>query len=161
MTTSLHQRILDSVPEAADLYYSLVLVVGGPRSGKTRALRRLAANKTWTLVNVNLQLSELLLDLTQKQRAIRLPHLLGGLTESTAGNEVILLDNTELLFDTDLSQDPLRLLQGLARNRTVVATWRGGFDGTHLTYAELGHPEARRYTRPQAIIVAAGKQETA
>ena len=30
-----------------------------------------------------------------------------------------------LLFDARLKQDPLRCLQGLSRNRTVVAAWTG------------------------------------
>ena len=52
------------------------------------------------------------------------------------GSEVVLLDNIELLFATELAQDPLRLLQSLSRNRTIVAAWPGNFDGGALTYAE-------------------------
>jgi len=39
--------------------------------------------------------------------------------------DVVLLDNVEVLFDVSLKQDPLRLLQGLSRNKTVVAAWSG------------------------------------
>ena len=59
----------------------------------------------------------------------------------------------------NLAQDPLRLLQSLSRNRTIVAAWPGIFDGASLTYAEPGHPEARRYPTPQAVIVRAGDAE--
>ncbi|MEN6474686.1 MAG: BREX-3 system P-loop-containing protein BrxF, partial [Syntrophaceae bacterium] len=38
---------------------------------------------------------------------------------------VVLLDNIEILFDVSLKQDPLRLLQGLSRNTTLVAAWSG------------------------------------
>ena len=38
---------------------------------------------------------------------------------------MILLDNMEVIFDVGLKQDPLRLLQGLSRNKTVVAAWNG------------------------------------
>ena len=51
-------------------------------------------------------------------------------------SELILLDNIELLFAVELAQDPLRLLQSLSRNRTVIASWPGTFDGQSLTYAE-------------------------
>ena len=57
----------------------------------------------------------------------------------------------------ELAQDPLKLLQSLSRNRTVVAAWPGNFDGVSLTYAEPGHPEARRYPTPQAMIVKASE----
>ncbi len=152
MATPLAERIVAKVPETAALYHRLILVVGGPRGGKTKALQALCAAQGWPLVNVNLRLSELLLELTQRQRAIRLPRLLGDLVRVT-DSDVVLLDNIELLFDRELSQDPLRLLQGLSRNRTVVAAWCGGLDGDCLTYAEPGHPEARRYARPEGIIV--------
>ena len=36
---------------------------------------------------------------------------------------MILLDNIEVIFDVALKQDPLRLLQRLSRNKTVVAAW--------------------------------------
>jgi hypothetical protein len=74
-------------------------------------------------------------------------------------SDVVLLDNIELLFAEDLAQDPLRLLQSLSRDRTIVAAWPGMFDGASLTYAEPGHPEARRYSMPQAVIVRAGDAE--
>lgn len=72
-------------------------------------------------------------------------------------SKIVLLDNIELLFATELAQNPLKLLQSLSRNRTIVAAWPGNFDGATLTYAEPGHPEARRYPTPQAVIVRAGK----
>ena len=59
--------------------------------------------------------------------------------------DVILLDNIEVLFDVSLKQDPLRLLQGLSRNKTVVAAWSGSIDGEHMVYATPDHPEYRRY----------------
>lgn len=60
-------------------------------------------------------------------------------------SETVLLDNTELLFDSGLQQDPLRVLQNLARHRTVVASWLGRAKDRTLTYAEPGHPEFQSY----------------
>ena len=157
MAAVLHEWILSRVPEAAPLYYRLVLVVGPPRSGKTTALQGLASAKGWPLLNVNLLLCERLLELTSKQRTVRVPKLLGSIVQE-AGTDVVLLDNLEVLFSPELAQDPLRLLQGLSRNRTIVATWTGAFADGRLTYAEPGHPEARGYHNPDAIVVAAGKQ---
>ena len=59
--------------------------------------------------------------------------------------DVVLVDNLELLFSPNLLQDPLKLLQGAARNRTIVAAWPGTLSGRQLTYAEPSHPEYRRY----------------
>jgi hypothetical protein len=129
---------------AAALYHHLVLVVGPARSGKTRLLRATAAANGWPLINLNQRVSELLLELTQRQRALRVPHLVGDVLKST-GADVVLVDNLELLFSPELQQDPLKLLQGASRNRTIVASWPGALSGRHLTYAEPSHPEYRRY----------------
>jgi len=152
MATPLSERIRARLPDAAGLYHRLLLVVGPPRTGKTKALQELAKSDGWELINVNLRLSEMLLELTQKQRALRVPRLLGDLSSDVSG-DVVLLDNIELLFSPELAQDPLRLLQGLSRNRTVVATWCGTFENDYLAYAEPGHPEAKRYARPEALVV--------
>ena len=65
---------------------------------------------------------------------------------------LILLDNIEILFDVALKQDPLRLLQGLSRNKTIIASWNGSIDKDSLTYAVPGHPEYRRYSSRDLLI---------
>lgn len=75
---------------------------------------------------------------------MQLPRLLREVINDTDG-EVVLFDNIEILFDVSLKQDPLRLLQGLSRNKTVVAAWNGSIDGDHMIYAVPDHPEYRRY----------------
>jgi hypothetical protein len=158
MTLPLSARLEESIPNATGLYHRLVLVAGLANSGKTRALTDLVRTKGWPRINVNLRIAERLLDLTQKQRAVRVAGLLDDIVKA-ASSEVVLLDNIEMLFAVELAQDPLRLLQGLSRNRTVVASWPGSFDGHTLTYAEPGHREFRKYLAPQAVIVTTVEQQ--
>jgi hypothetical protein len=153
--TSLASQIEGVLPRARDAYYKLVLAVGPARSGKTPTLSKLAARHSWPRVNVNLRLSERLLELTHRQRATRVASILDAMIRAEE-SDVVLLDNIELLFAEELAQDPLRLLQSLSRNRTIVAAWPGSFNGTYLTFAQPGHPEARRFQTPQAVIVKAG-----
>lgn len=134
----------------ATLYHRLVLVVGPARSGKTQLLQVASATNGWPLINLNQRVSELLLELTHRQRALRVPRLVATVLEAT-GADVVLIDNLELLFSPDLAQDPLRLLQGLARNRTVVASWPGVMVGNQLIYAKPSHPEYRRYPEPDTL----------
>jgi len=71
--------------------------------------------------------------------------------------DVVLLDNLEILFDTGLEVEPLRLLQVSSRNRTVVASWNGSYRDRTLTYAEPGHPEFVQFKQTQAVVITAGE----
>jgi len=144
MVEPLADQVLRKIDGARELYYRLILMVGPAGSGKTSALRELSASTCAPLISVNLELSRRMLDMTERQRALRLPRLLGEIVGEARG-ELLLLDNIEILFDVHLKQDPLRLLQGLSRNKTVVAAWNGSVVDGHMTYALPDHPEYRRY----------------
>ena len=148
----LWRRIEEQSATLASLYYRLMLVVGPSRSGKTTALRRLAAERSWPLVNVNLALSERLLELTSRQHAFEASRLLDQVTKERSG-DVLLLDNTEILFNCALRLDALRVLQGIARHRSVIASWTGHYDDGPLTYAVPGHPEFQQYENPDVVVV--------
>lgn len=135
-----------------------------------------------------------MLDITERQRALQLPRLLAEIVAASAADlpapwievarqaGVILLDNVEVLFDVSLKQDPLRLLQGLSRNKTVVAAWSGeirtegkglrteldaGDDSVlstqssslYLVYATPDHPEYRRYPLRDFLYLCASSGE--
>jgi len=136
--------ILEQVQAAKALYNRLVLVVADSGSGKTTVLREIAEELQTPIVNVNLELSRRMLDLTGRQRTLQMPRLLREIVDGVQ-REVVLLDNLEILFDVGLKQDPLRLLQGLSRNKTIVAAWNGAVDEQTMTYATPEHPEYRRY----------------
>lgn len=154
MTSDIPRQIADQVDKATQLYHRLVIVVGPPRSGKTSALRTLHERHGWPLINLNLALSEKLLDLTVRQRALRVADIVADIADE-GHQATVMLDNIEMLFHPDLHQDPLRLLQSLSRNRTVIATWRGAHLKRSLTYAAPEHPEYRRFDDPEALLVVA------
>lgn len=151
MTETRHEKLRRSLRAAEGLYHRLVLLVGEAGTGKTEVLREVAKELDTSVVNVNLALSSELLALTSKQRSLRLPGLLDQVMAKSNGP--VVLDNLEILFDKDLHQDPLRLLQHLSRNRLVVASWSGTYASGGLSYAETGHPEYRRYLGVDALIV--------
>ena len=144
MAEPLADQIMRKVKQTAELYNRLLLVVGPTGAGKTTALQDVRDRIGASLVNVNLELSRRMLELTERQRALQLPRLLRTIV-SGGDDETILLDNIEVIFDVALKQDPLRLLQGLSRNKTVVAAWNGAIVEDSLTYAAPHHPEYRRY----------------
>lgn len=153
MTDTLADQVLARVARAAELYHRLVLLVAPSGSGKTAALRAVADRSSARLVNVNLEVSRRLLEVPAHKRPLQFPGLLGEVMG--AEDVLLLLDNIEILFDVALQQDPLRLLQGISRNHTVVAAWNGRLDGDHITYATPEHPEHRRYPRGDLMVVCA------
>jgi DNA polymerase III delta prime subunit len=154
MPELLADEVLRLADEATSLYHRLVLVVGPPGSGKTPTLQEAARRTGGSVINANLELSRLMLDLTVKQRALQVGRLLAAIVAEADGDPV-LLDNTEMLFDPVLRQDPLRLLQSVSRGKTVVAAWNGKVDGNRLVYAQPGHPEHRHYPAEGLCIAVA------
>ena len=136
--------IFRAAGQAQELYHRLVLLVAPAGAGKTAILRSVAEARKLPFLNVNLEVSSRMLDLTGRQRAIRAGKVLREIVDGTQGSPV-LLDNIEILFDQSLKQDPLRLLKDVARSRTVVASWNGTMDDRGLTYAQPDHPEYQHY----------------
>lgn len=153
----LDEQVLGLLRVVSALYHRLILVVAPAGGGKSAALRSVAERIGAPLVNLNLELSRRLLELTERQRKLQASRLVGELVAHAAArqdaNGVVLLDNTEILFDVSLTIDPLRLVAEVSRNWTLVVTWRGRIDGNHLIYARPGHPEYRRYPVSDLMIV--------
>ncbi|MEW6081217.1 MAG: BREX-3 system P-loop-containing protein BrxF [Bacillota bacterium] len=41
----------------------------------------------------------------------------------------------------------------LSRNKTVVTAWSGSIDGEHMVYATPDHPEYKRYSLRDFLVV--------
>jgi hypothetical protein len=155
-------EILDLMGAAAELYHRFILVVGPQGAGKTDTLKAVQEKTSAPLLNVSLELSKRLLELTERQRKLQASRVLGQLVSDAAaaseedvepGSGTVLLDNIELLFDASLALDPLRLLEEISRNWTLVVAWPGQVEGGWLLYARPGHPEYRRYPVGDLMIV--------
>ena len=151
MAEPLADQAQRKLTQAASLNHRLILIVASSGAGKTAALRDLYQRTGFPVVNVGLELSLRMLELTHRQRALQVEALLRAIVEETDA-DVAMLDNTEILFDMELKQDPLRLLQGLSRNRTIVACWNGAVADGFLTYASSGHGEYRRYSAQNLLL---------
>jgi hypothetical protein len=158
MAESLADQILGKIDQAAELYHRLIVVVAPAGAGKTSALQNVHKRLGIPLVNVNLELTRQMLDLTERQRTLQLPRLLGAIVNGAKG-DVSLLDNIEILFDVSLQQDPLRLLQGISRNKTIVAAWNGSIDSNYLIYATPDHPEYKRYPARDLLVATLGERD--
>jgi len=136
------ERLLE---EVVALQSKLVLLVGGPRSGKTALLQALATKRGATLLNIGKVLGGRLAEIPQRQRHLKAHSILRELADQCATGDVLLVDNIELLFDQSLHLDPLDQLKRHAHARRVVAVWPGELRDGRLTYAVMGHPEHQDY----------------
>ena len=138
-------------------YYKLVILVGPTGSGKTDTLLRMNAAKGYHYINLNLELSRILLDISVEERPSFIQKCIMDLLPPA--EDIILLDNTELLFTPELQIDPLRLFQIISREKTLIVSWNGTYNKNTLTYAEPNHPEYKTYTTQeiQAEIIPIGR----
>jgi len=158
MVESVQNQIKKLLPTVEALYNKLLLVVGESGSGKTAILLDAAKEYGGKVINLNLALSFELLELTEKQRVLKLPGLIADIIKEVG--PIVFLDNIEILFDKGLKQDPLKLLQGLSRNHLIVASWNGKYKKSKLIYAAPDHPEYRVYDSKDTMIVSMDKTAT-
>lgn len=157
MAALVSEEIIDKINQAHELYHRLVLVVGPSGAGKTSLFQEVSKRSGFGYMNLNLELSRALLELTERQRILKLPLLVDEII-GKMGAQVILMDNIEILFEVSLKQDPLRLLQHISRNLTLTAAWNGTVAGGNLTYAAPNHPEYRRYPAHDLLVVTLEKK---
>jgi len=122
----------------------LVILVGPTGSGKTDAMLHINTTKGYHYINLSLELSKNLLDIPVEERSSHVQEYIEDLLPPT--EDIVLLDNTELLFTPELQIDPLRLFHIISREKILIVSWNGTYNGNTLTYAEPNHPEYRAYT---------------
>lgn len=148
-------KLEEAIHQTESQYFRLVLLAGPPRSGKTTVLQVLSQKLGCVVVNVNLELSKRMLELPRTQRPRQVERLLKDVIAAVPG-QIVVLDNLEILFDTSLQVEPLRLLQVSSRNRTIVASWSGSHRESTLTYGEPGHPEFAQFKQVEGIVITVG-----
>ncbi|NSW86902.1 MAG: BREX-3 system P-loop-containing protein BrxF [Syntrophobacteraceae bacterium] len=117
MGEPLAERVIRSIEQAAEMYHRLVMLVAPAGMGKTAALQELHKRTNTPLLNVNLELSRRTLDLTERQRMLRLPRLLSDVVDAAQA-----------------AQDALRTISGQKPTRQATAVLDGlePLDGDRL-----------------------------
>lgn len=100
--------------------------------------------QSYSVLNLNALLSELLLEFPRRNRARKVMPLVEKLVNEVSA-KVVLLRGIEVLFDRCLAVDPLRLLSACAKNKTLLVLWPGDKTNSGLSYATPSHSEYRTY----------------
>ncbi len=144
--------LLDSalahIEDLKNRYFRLMLLLQAPGE----LPQDLAKKLDCPLVNVNLVVSEKLKSLPSKSWPSELPDIVRDIIWETNSDQLV-FDRIELLFEPAMQRDPLKLLQGCSRNRSLIVHWPGEIHDGCLTYATPGHPEYRHYASVDALII--------
>ncbi|GHT86292.1 ATPase AAA [Spirochaetia bacterium] len=175
MNEAKREAIQDAISHAPGMYSRLILLVGPTRSGKTQALQEISGKYDKNIINVNLEMSKILMEIPIPRRESRAGRVFDDIIKGCLGDtaseklvfgKLVFLDNLEILFDKDLKQDPLFLLQSVSRNTntTIVASWNGTWSNNkpgkarQLIFAVSGHQEYRFYDNIDAQIISFEKE---
>ncbi|AEH61158.1 conserved hypothetical protein [Methanosalsum zhilinae DSM 4017] len=109
MAHKIQNKLKQYLKDTDDLYYKLILLVGKQGSGKTAVIKDVADELSVPVINVNVSISEQLIELTSKQRSLHISQILEDIIDNNFS--IKFLDNVEMLFDRKLKLDPLRILQ--------------------------------------------------
>lgn len=104
-------------------------------------------------VNLNLYLSETLIDLPINRRNRMVGTRVSELVRNYSGEQILAFRQIELLFLPELQQDPMRLFEELSKERTLVLFWPGNYQDGVLSYAEPWHREYYENSNIDAIIL--------
>lgn len=149
---SLKDEIGERIALAPQQYHRLTIILNPKKQLIGKTIRNIMEEMGIAYINLGLSLSQMLLELTERQRSLRLFHVVDNILANYEEKPVF-LDHIEVLFAPQLNQDPLRVLQGLSRNRVILAVWNGQVENGYLIYASPDHPEYRRYSVKDLTIL--------
>ncbi len=152
------EEVISKMKDVSKMNHRLVLLVGGPRSGKTRILKEIAMLINAPRVNVSLELGDRLLNLSKQERSQRVSEIFEDMLslfrrEDGTSFDTVLLDDIEILFEPSLRLNVLQLFQTESKNRTLVVGWPGRVSDDVLVYAEPGHAEYKKYDAEGLVVV--------
>lgn len=130
----MHLKIIETEISLMDTrWYKLLLV-----SGSTG--EEMAKKLGITYINLNLILSERLRNITKSKYPLYVGEILNRYFEEE-NQDTFWLGDIELLFDKQLQQNPVRLLENISKRYKLIVSWPGESNDKGLSYATPEHPE--------------------
>ena len=151
MLTSIQEKLSKAIGIARKQYHKLIILVESDEKKRTLLISDLARSCGVDAINLNLRLSTRLLEKSPKERISTLLEEFRDLIDTDS--PLVILNHCEVLFDKSLKNDPLKLLENISRNNTLLVAWPGSYQDGNLIYATPDHPEYRCYTTPDILIV--------
>ncbi|WP_044640702.1 BREX-3 system P-loop-containing protein BrxF [Risungbinella massiliensis] len=148
MIKVLVEQLEENLEEVKQYREQLIFLAGNYVKYDFQALSR---DLNINYINVDLEFSRMLLEISQKVRARKAPSIFKDLFLDT-NDSIFLLDHIEILFEASLQLDPGKLLEDISREYILIVPWYGNETDSYLIHAELGHPEYFKYLKSEVIV---------
>lgn len=149
MSIQFLEQINKAISDVSNRYYKQIFVYD---YSDGRSVKKFAETHSLPYINVNIEISQVLLDIPVNRRSYRMTEVFQQLIDKYH-DDVICLDYYEVLFDNLLAIDPMILLKNNSRYKTLIISWRGKIFGDALIHAEPGHPQYKKFIVQDAIII--------
>jgi len=151
MPNSIQAKLEEAVGAAKNEYSKLIVLVTEDETKRGMLISDFAKSRGVDVINLNASLSGRLLERSAKERVSVILDELREIVDTP--DTVAVIDHCEVLFDKTLKNDPLKLLENVSRNKTILVAWPGSYRERKLIYATAEHPEYRCYENPDVVIV--------
>lgn len=130
--------------------YQFLLLI--PRNVNSTKLCDAVSQLGIPMVNVSLTLARQMKQIPAGRRPRRVKDELMNAMDCQK-QETVFLRRINYLFDEELKQDPLGLIQAISGNKTILVEWPGEVDHGVLRYGTPDHPEYYERDDYQAHII--------
>src|SRR5699024_5148891 len=103
-------------------------------------------------ININLELSKMLQDITIKKRQ-RIINERDKKIIIDKENDILVLDHIAIVFGRQLHHNPVLLLEDLSRDFKLIVAWSGQCNKQKIIYAEPDHDEYFTQENTEGIII--------
>ena len=124
--------------------HKLILITGLSDSGKTKFLQKVSKKEKYPYINLNFELSKRLYHFPEQER--KTDNSISSLINEQ-DSDIIIFDDTEILFAKELGINPIQLLKSQSRTKVIIMAWNGFYDGENLTYAKPGDTEYQKFSK--------------
>lgn len=141
LVEKLQTNVTNACLEAEYRSFKLVFVVI-PEDFR-REIEAEILNNSISFVNLSKVLARKLVSLSIRERVRRLEAEVDKIAHDCGSS--VWLSKLDVLFEPALDNDPMRLLKGIAKSKTVVAIWPGEITETSVVYSKPGKPDYKTY----------------
>lgn len=123
----------------------LLILIGGPGSGKSKVLRELTYQEGWKFCEAKDLIDDEFLEIPRADRPEKAISLISAAIHRL-NPRVLMIDNVDFLFAPILNLDPVKLLSELSKEVPLVVGWRGSLEGNTLFFEHNGDPKYAKFT---------------